>query len=1342
MQSILNYFCYSAMKHLTISLILIHLILLPSILLAHNEGHEAKNVLFVENKGQWGDKPFYRSEFHGGYGYFEPGQITYVVKDMEAMGDLLGFKMKPDEYKQENKPNFNIPHHAYRLIFEGANQNARVIPEGKTPDYNNYYLGNNEAKWASHVRKYTQITYQELYPGINLRFNQVDHFMKYTFEVDAGVHPGRIAMTYNHIERLRLKNERLIIKTSVHDVVEAEPYAYQIIEGDTVDIPCRFTLDDHTVGYEFPGGYNQNYPLFIDPTLVFSTYSGSTSDNWGYTATYDSDGYAYGGGTSFGSGYPTTMGSYDVDYSGGGCDMVITKYDTTGSNLIYSTYLGGSGVDVPHSLVCNSYDHLIVLGTTGSSDFPTTTNAFDTTFNGGTQYTLTSIINYANGSDITLSKFTEDGTQLMSSTYVGGSGNDGLNSAPDLKYNYADEVRGEVMVDDYDAIFVASSTYSSDFPMKGNGFQKTIGGGQDGIIFKMSSMMDGLYWSSFMGGSGDDALYNISVSLQSSLYVAGGTNSQNLPVSKGAYQSSFQGGSADGFVSYINNAGDQLLACTYFGSSAYDQVYFVDEDLDHGVYVLGQTGASGNTYVYNAPWNQPGGGQFVSQISKYLKTVTFSTAFGNASNPGPDISPTSFMVDFCGGLYIAGWGGGLNNFGGTSGLPVTADAYQKTTDNNDYYFMVLEKDAQDLHYATFFGGNQNVGEHVDGGTSRFSKKGAIYQAICSGCGGYSDMPTTPNAWSSTNNSSNCNLAVVKFKFDVKAVIADFKRPESGCVPYHLQLENRSFSSGTDTHYYWDFGDGDTSMAYEPAHTYTEQGVYQITLVVVDSTTCNISDSAAYNILVLGDTTYSLPAVSACKGDSVYIGIPSYNNPSVIYNWSPTTYLPGITYMPVNNISKPNTMILPRTDTNFILTIDNQVCVDSVIQPVEVIDLLADAGPDQLLCDSVVTFNGSGAGSDTLYYFWSSSGSFSDTLNADTTVPDLTHIVNNSQDFYFKVTDGKCEAVDTVNVDFLIDVVDSTATPTCHGDCDGRIKVTAVGGNGPYSYQWDNGMSGPVIDNLCGGTYTVTVYDSDSCLAVKTISIPDPAPLNNSFAVFNAPCEEVCIGEAASSPSGGTAPYNFIWSDGQTSDTASQLCVGQYYLTITDDHGCKYQDTVDVNDASVNFDFTAHAEKDTIYQGQSTRLYTQDTLNYFYSWTPAESLETPNSASTKASPEQTTTYILTVSDQYGCTFTDTITIFVKEVSCGPPYIFVPNAFTPNGDGNNDVLYVRTQFADEVYFAVYHRWGEKVFETTNKDIGWDGKINGKQADAGVYVYRLRVRCFTKEVYEESGNVTLIR
>lgn len=194
------------------------------------------------------------------------------------------------------------------------------------------------------------------------------------------------------------------------------------------------------------GDYDPTLTLVIDPTVVFSSYSGSTADNWGYTATYDSHGNLYGGGIGDDIGYPVSLGAYQVDFSGI-WDVTISKFDASGSFLHYATYLGGSNVDVPHSLYVNDNDELYIFGTTGSSDFPVTANAYDTTFNGGSNISIPAG-SFSNGSDIFIAKLSADGTQLPASTFIGGSGNDGVNTAASgLRKNYADEHRGEIIVD-------------------------------------------------------------------------------------------------------------------------------------------------------------------------------------------------------------------------------------------------------------------------------------------------------------------------------------------------------------------------------------------------------------------------------------------------------------------------------------------------------------------------------------------------------------------------------------------------------------------------------------------------------------------------------------------------------------------------------------------------------------------------------------------------------------------------------------------------------------------------------------------------------------------------------
>ena len=174
---------------------------------------------------------------------------------------------------------------------------------------------------------------------------------------------------------------------------------------------------------------------------------------------------------------------------------------------------------------------------------------------------------------------------------------------------------------------------------------------------------------------------------------------------------------------------------------------------------------------------------------------------------------------------MSGWGGATNNTSpfiftsGTSGMPVTEEGYQLDTDNSDFWLGVMDPGGVDLNYATYFGGDES-NEHVDGGTSRFDKDGTVYQAMCAGCGGNSDLPTTPGAWSSTNDSPNCNLGVFKFELGELNVGIDVATQGVLCDGLDVEFDN---TSTVGYNYLWTFDDNQVSTEYEPTHTFPGRG---------------------------------------------------------------------------------------------------------------------------------------------------------------------------------------------------------------------------------------------------------------------------------------------------------------------------------------------------------------------------------------------------------------------------------------------------------------------------------------------------------------------------------------
>ncbi len=1280
--------------------------LLPLMLVAVLTSKAQVDFKFIENKGQWPKQVEYRTDVGGGHLYLEKNVFTYDFRDQSIYEELHAKSYAPQEKPMVMKC------HAMKVRFEGANPNVTFEERSKLTEYFNYFIGKDRSKWAGHCNAYQRIVYNDIYKNIDMHVYTQSDQLKYDMYVHPGANPDKIKIRYQYADKVKLKGGNLWVYTSIGYFTEMKPYAYQEIDGKKVEVACEFNLEDNLLTYKFPNGYDKTKELVIDPTLMFATYSGSTANNFGYTATYDKFGFLYAASSAFGAGYPYVNGSYNATFGGPNTvpfqtgvhntDIGITKFDTSGTFRIYSTYLGGGWDDLPHSLVVSSYNELFIYGTTSSSDFPVTSQAYDTTYNGGTPVNITGLgINYSQGSDMFVARLSAGGNALLSSTYIGGSANDGINYTSGtptqniLRYNYADEVRGEIDIDGQNNIFVVSCTRSNDFPIVGNTFQQTYGGGAlDGCVVKLNNSLSSIIWSSYIGGENHDAGYSLAIDNNQDLWIAGGTDSDSLfPITQGVVDSVFQGGRCDGFMTHVTGSGTSILESTYWGSGSYDQCYFIELDRYNNVYVFGQTEATDSTFIKDAGYYRYQSGQFISKLTPNVDSVMSSMVFGTGSG-GPNISPTAFLVDLCNKIYLSGWGGGTNQIGGlwnnagfTTGMDTASipgpggGVFQGTTDGSDIYIMVLEDDFSKLVYGTFMGGSQ-AQEHVDGGTSRFDRKGKVYQAVCAGCfygpgspPGYSDWPVMPafgTAQLPDSNKGNCNMIVFKMDFDLPQVVADFVAPPIGCAPYFAQFQNTSLSQNA-TVYLWDFGDGSpTSTQTHPSHTYTAPGTYVVRLIVSDTATCNFADTAEQLITIIGDTSYSLTPLNLCPGVGTQIGFPPNPDTSITYIWSPAVGLSD------SLVSNP--FANPAGSTTYTLLISNGICTDTVTQAVNVVPVLADAGNNIDLCagDSV-TLIGNGFGTGVTYQ-WSAVPWFGILLNPPTDSTVTVPVVA-SGTYYFKVINSLgCEATDTVYV--------SLHNPNIEGAPDIAIC---------------QGDSGSIWASHVIGTDSNLIYTW--------------------------------------SPSAGIVSYN----GDSTNLVVSPALTTTYIATGTDQWGCTDTVHITVGVSTLNFGaLAATADQTTIIKGQSTKLHAYPQPGYAYSWSPTTGLDNPNIANPTATPEKTTTYTVIVADPNypGCARTASVTIVVEEIVCGEPDIYIPNAFTPNDDGENDVLLVRGNNIDKMYFAVYDRWGEKMFETSDQAKGWDGIYKGRECDPAVFVYYLEITCIGQETYFKKGNVTLIR
>lgn len=893
----------------------------------------ASSFEFVENKGQWENGIKFKGATSTGAFFLQQKGFTVLLHNPS---DLASLSQKAHEHGgtgvgpikegereidkiggiRSTAPDFILHSHAYSVQFSGASEKPTIVPDKVQSYHNNYFIGNDPTKWASNVKIFQAVTYQNVYPNIDVRYYSDYGRLKYDFVVRPGGDVSKIVMKYQGVDKLSIRNKELIIRTSVGELKELYPYSYSVSKGmGKQEVDCRYEISgNNTVTFKIKN-YDASSTLVIDPTLIFSTFTGGP-DNYGFTATPGPDGSLFSGCIVFSDGFPVTLGAFQTVFNGGNTstrptDIGIIKFNPTATTRLYATYIGGNGNDFPHSLYCDPQGNLVVMGRSYSTNYPGTA------------------LGVGGGSDIIVSKLNATGSALIGSLRIGGSSNDGVNildhfqtngsGSSSILRNYGDESRSEVVLDAAGNIYVAATTLSANFPINGTVFQPTKGTLQDGVVMKINPSCTSLLWSSFLGGTGDDGAFVMEIDPDNGdVYVAGATGSSNFPVSpSGVIQTLYQGDISDGFVTVINNNGSAIKKSTFLGTSGIDVVYGIKFDKKGFPYVMG-TCRNGNWPVQPAGvWSVPGTKQFVAKLQPDLSGYVYSTVFGAGGKP--NISPVAFLVDRCENVYISGWGGWLipnstpdpYDLGGVVGMPITPDAIKKATDDKDLYFIVIKKNASGLLYGSYFGQDGGYGEHVDGGTSRFDAQGVIYQAICANCSGGAVFPTTPGVVSPQNGASTsggCNLAAIKIAFNFAGVASGPKaylngvQDTAGCVPLTFEFRDTVLNAKT---YDWDFGDG-TVLINQPtpsvSHTYNVVGNYRVRLIAVDSNTCNIRDTAYINVRVrddkanIGFNPVKLPPCESLsyRFDNTSLAPPGkpFNNTSFIWDFGDGTRVPS------------------------------------------------------------------------------------------------------------------------------------------------------------------------------------------------------------------------------------------------------------------------------------------------------------------------------------------------------------------------------------------------------------------------------------------------------------------
>jgi hypothetical protein len=584
---------------------------------------------------------------------------------------------------------------ALSLSLLGASPTAKLKAQSPLPGRVNYLIGNDSSRWHTGVPTYGRVSYQGLWPGIGAAFYGNQGRLEYDFQVARGADPSRIALSFSGQRALRLASSgALQLSLPGGSVRQLTPYAYQLIAGHRRTVTSRYLLDGESAHIAL-GPYDHRLPLVIDPTLVYSTYLGGSGSEAGNGIAVGSSGAAYVTGYTGSANFPT-KNAFQPKRSGANTDAFVTKLNRSGSALLYSTYLGGTGGDthlqqnLASGIAVDSSGAAYVTGRTAATDFPTK-NAFQPKKAGNTPGGPP-----PTDYDAFVTKLTPSGSALSYSTYLGGVNND---------------LAQGIAVDSSRAAYVTGFTESADFPTK-NAFQDKKNGNDAAFIAKFTPSGSALSYSTYLGGSSFDEGLGIAVDSSRAAYVTGITESSNFPT-KDAFQPTFGGGGEDAFVTKLAPSGSALSYSTYLGGSDFDEGHGIAVDSSRAAYVTGRT-ASTNFPAKNAFQPKKAGGNtdaFVTKLAPSGSALSYSTYLGGSGEE----SGNGIAVDSSRVAYVTG-GTNSTNF-------PTKNAFQASFGGVfDAFVTKLARSGSALSYSTYLGGvgeEEGLGIAVDSSSAAY-----------------------------------------------------------------------------------------------------------------------------------------------------------------------------------------------------------------------------------------------------------------------------------------------------------------------------------------------------------------------------------------------------------------------------------------------------------------------------------------------------------------------------------------------------------------------------------------------------------------------------------------------
>jgi hypothetical protein len=635
----------------------------------------SRSIVFTENGGQWNEKAIFKADAGGATIWFCKDEVVYQFSKFTS--DNQPAKSPKDSIFPRGVPSpfdgstYSRESMVLRAKLIGANLNSEIIGENRLSYNCNYFYGNDPSKWSRNVPNYSVITYQNIWPGVDLRYYSTGRILKYDFIVFPGTDLTQIQIRYEGADSMQInENGSLVSQTCIGRINENKPYIYQDISGKRCEIQGRYRIiDKNTFTFQFNSYYDPSYPIVIDPELEHSTLFGNSGDEIGKSVIVDTNGDIYITGWTNSVDFPADSG-YQPDYGGGYNDAFVIKLNNSMDSLIYCTYLGGHGANYGgdeegNTIIVDELGCAYITGGTTAQDFPIF-QPYQEFHGGGTL-------------DAFIAKLSPMGDSLMFSTYLGGNW---------------EEVGNDIAIDNNYNIYVTGFTRSPNFPIQ-NAIQSSYMGNYEVFISKFNSICSELIYSTFLGGTSSEGGYGIEVDSLGYAYIMGETSSPEFPV-QNAIQPLYSG-LGDCFVTKIDTSGSYLIYSTFFGGSGWETGEGLDLDAKGCVYVTGITSDSIDFPIHNAYQSLFGGGDsdaFLFKLSGDRDSIVYSTYLGGS---GSDLG-YGLTVDNSGHPFVLGYTASDN-------FPLL-DSYQSHRGiASDLFITRFSKTGKSLYYSSLLGGD-------------------------------------------------------------------------------------------------------------------------------------------------------------------------------------------------------------------------------------------------------------------------------------------------------------------------------------------------------------------------------------------------------------------------------------------------------------------------------------------------------------------------------------------------------------------------------------------------------------------------------------------------------------